>query len=117
MFNNAKKRQLSEVVFATDAFVLEKKSEAKMQTDLAIHEARLKREQVHFKFDGPTMVEEEAPGYPVAKSLNKKLGRVIVKKPQPIKKSSDRKSSRYGISVNDVTEITTEQSRLAGGAS
>jgi len=50
----SKKKSLADLVFSTDAFVLEKITEAKLLADLALKEAKQKREKVVFKHDGPT---------------------------------------------------------------
>ena len=60
-----KMKKLDEVVFTSDALYLDKKPEAKRLNDLALIESRQKREQVIFKHEGPTLVEKEAPGFPV----------------------------------------------------
>ena len=47
---------------------------------MALIEGKQKREQVTFRTDGPTMVEQEAPGFTTTKSQNRLYNRLVVPK-------------------------------------
>ena len=51
-----KKQTLDNVAFDSNAYIIEKKSQAKMEAELAFHEARLKSQSLQFKPDSHTLV-------------------------------------------------------------
>ena len=72
----------------------QKKTAAQMQASLAAHDSRLKAQQVKFNSNVPTIVEEEAPGYPISLPQNKKHKRFVVKKPAGVTLKPDESSQR-----------------------
>ena len=48
-----------------DVSLTHKKTESQVQASLAAHEARIAAQQVKFNHNVPTIIEAEAPGFPI----------------------------------------------------
>ena len=116
--NDLTRKSLKEIVFDSNAQLLEKRSEIGIERDFYMQEARQKRDQVVFKTDGLTIVQEEAPGLHVRKTQNKRYRRTVAAKPEPpamkknkvINESVQKPASTY--EVGHTTIETTEQSKM-----
>lgn len=110
------KKPIAEIAFDSRAHPMQKHSEKKMKSEAAMHLARLKKKQCIFKIDGPAIITEEAPGFPISKSQNKKFRRIVlhpsVQKPNKnLSKVQESKISKDVTTIRETIE-TQEQSDL-----
>ena len=70
---------LKNIAFDSDAQILHKKSETKRAAEIALIQARQKKDQVTYNLDVPTIVTEAAPGFPIDKPKDRKYNRIKLK--------------------------------------
>ena len=70
---------LKDIAFDSDAQILHKKSENKRAAEIALIQAKLKKNEVTVNLNVPTIITEPAPGYPIDKPKDRKYNRIKLK--------------------------------------
>ena len=62
-----KQEAFKDIAFDSDAQILHKKSASKVAAEIALLQAKEKKNEVTYNLDVPTIITEPAPGFPIDK--------------------------------------------------